>query len=143
MSLACRYLSRRRRLPTSISSPRREWWSLECVRRCSVSSLMRAVSSATWTRVLPVSFSFWPNCETISRLRSWVRLMRRVRLAALGSPDERAGGLDVAAHLLDERVHGGNAALAAQAREELDGQAAVVQVAVEVDQVGLAEDVAA
>src|SRR3954449_7816341 len=41
-----RYLSSRRRLPTIISSPRREWWSLPCVRRCSVRWLMRSVCSA-------------------------------------------------------------------------------------------------
>ena len=45
----------RRRLPTSISRPRREWWSFACVRRCSVSSLIRSVSSATCTSAEPVS----------------------------------------------------------------------------------------
>ena len=41
MSVACRYLSRRRRLPTSSSRPRRLWWSCLWVFRCSVRSAMR------------------------------------------------------------------------------------------------------
>src|SRR5919201_4981882 len=63
MSWRCRYCSSRRRFPTSIRSPRREWWSFLCSRKCSVSSLMRAVSRATWTSGDPVSLSprpyFW------------------------------------------------------------------------------------
>ena len=69
-------VGRRRRLPTSMSRPRREWWSLRCVRRCSVSWLMRSVSRAIWTRAFPVSDSFAPNFETTSRVRSLVRVMR-------------------------------------------------------------------
>src|SRR5918999_4086753 len=55
MSFFCRYFSSRRRRPTSSSSPRRLWWSCLCVFRCSVRSLIRRVSSATWTSGDPVS----------------------------------------------------------------------------------------
>src|SRR3954466_7634618 len=117
-----------------MSRPRREWWSLRCSRRCPVRSLMRCVSSATWTRVLPVSCSFSPNWETISCLRSAVRLMRQRRVA--GSPGDGAGLVDVRAHLLDERLDRVEALLAAQALEELEAQRLAVEVAVEVEQEG-------
>src|SRR5688572_6130780 len=39
------------------SRPRRPWWSLACVLKWGVSSLMRAVSSATCTSGLPVSLA--------------------------------------------------------------------------------------
>src|ERR1051325_4385457 len=55
MSLSCRYFSRRRRRPTRSSSPRRLWWSCLWLLRCSVRSLIRRVSSATWTSGDPVS----------------------------------------------------------------------------------------
>src|SRR5215469_14180248 len=55
MSLRDRYCSSRRRRPTSSSSPRRLWWSCLCTLRCSVRSLIRRVSSATWTSGEPVS----------------------------------------------------------------------------------------
>src|SRR6202046_2022141 len=55
MSVLARYFSSRRRLPTSSSSPRRLWWSCWCTLRCSVRSLIRRVSSATWTSGEPVS----------------------------------------------------------------------------------------
>src|SRR5918997_1560043 len=83
MSERWRYLSSRRRLPTSISSPRREWWSLRCSRRCSVSSLMRAVSSATWTSVEPVSASPRPYSATISRFLSAVSVIEPETVAAV------------------------------------------------------------
>src|SRR4051794_6451786 len=122
-----------------MSSPRREWWSFLWERRCSVSSLMRSVSSATCTRVLPVSCAFAPNCATISDLRSWVRAMRRGSLAAVEVP---ADVVDVAVHLRDEGLDRGEAPFPAQALAELDAQRAVVEVAVEVEQVGLDELVA-
>src|SRR5690606_17381676 len=50
------------------SRPRREWWSLVCALKWPVSSLMRAVSKATWTSGDPVSPSVRWNCETISDL---------------------------------------------------------------------------
>src|SRR4051795_8215605 len=115
-----------------MSRPRREWWSLPCSRRCPVRSLIRWVSSAIWTRVLPVSRAFSPNCETISALRSWVRLMRQRRVA--GSSGDRPSLVDVAAHLLDERVDRLEALLAAQSLEELEAQRLAVDVGVEVEQ---------
>src|SRR4051795_10039384 len=132
-----RYLSSRRRWPTSMSSPRREWWSLLCSRRCAVRSLMRWVSRAIWTRLLPVSCSFSPNCEMISRLRSWVRLMRQRRVA--GSSRDRPSLVDVAAHLVDERVDRVEPLLAAQPLEELETQRLAVEVVVEVEQERLDE----
>src|SRR5690242_15537997 len=122
-------------------SPRREWWSLRCSRRCAVRSLIRWVSSATWTRVLPVSCSFSPNWEMISRLRSAVRLMRQRRVA--GSSRDRPGLVDVRAHLLDERLDRVEALLAAQPLEELEAKRPAVQIAVEVEQIGLDELAAA
>src|SRR3954470_14072188 len=109
-----------------MSSPRREWWSFLCERRCSVSSLMRCVSSAICTRVLPVSWAFSPNWATISLLRSWVSVMRQRRVA--GSPRDRPGLVDVATHLLDERLDRVEALLAAQSLEELQAQRLVVYV---------------
>src|SRR5512132_1052757 len=58
-----------------MSSPRREWWSFLCARRCSVSWLMRSVSSATCTRVFPVSRSSLPNCLVSSAFLSCVKGM--------------------------------------------------------------------
>src|SRR5258708_282236 len=65
MSLAARYFSSRRRLPTSWYIPRREWWSCLCALRCSVRSLIRLVSSATWTSGEPVSPSAVPYSARI------------------------------------------------------------------------------
>src|SRR3954451_14676164 len=125
-----------------MSSPRREWWSLLCSRRGPVRSLMRWVSSAIWTRVLPVSCAFSPNCATISALRSWVSVMAaaqasRAPPARSGHAGDGAGLLDVLAHLRDERVDGLEALLAAQALEELQAQRGAVDVLVEVEQVRL------
>src|SRR6187551_2377525 len=75
----------RRRLPTSISSPRREWWSLLWVRRCSVSSLIRAVASAICTSAEPVSPSARPCLPISSLFFSLVRPMSRKRRAPGGS----------------------------------------------------------
>src|SRR3954469_16294828 len=140
-----RYLSSRRRWPTSMSSPRREWWSFLCERRCSVSSLMRSVSSAICTRVLPVSWAFSPNFATISDLRSWVRDMRRAsvsaRLVPL-DPEEAPHRADVVVHLAHEVVDGREAALPAQALAEVHAQRRVVEVALEVQDVGLDQLVA-
>src|SRR5919109_355444 len=141
MSARCRYFSSLRRWPTSMSRPRREWWSLRCSRRCAVRSLTRWVSSAICTRVLPVSWAFSPNWAMISRLRSWVSVMRQRRVA--GSSCDRPGLADVAAHLLDERLDRLEALLAAQPLEELKAQRLPVEVAVEVEQVGLDELAAA
>src|SRR5215831_6574026 len=55
MSVRYKYCSRRRRRPTRSSSPRRLWWSCLCTLRCSVRSLIRRVSNATWTSGEPVS----------------------------------------------------------------------------------------
>src|SRR3954447_16736298 len=128
-----------------MSSPRREWWSLRCSRRCAVRSLMRWLSSATCTRVLPVSCAFAPNRATISAFCSWVSVVmsgahgsRAIRPfgGARGGSAERhvARLLDVQGHLLDERVDRVEALLAAQPLEELDAQLRAVEVAVEVQQ---------
>src|SRR3954449_5655188 len=124
-----------------MSSPRREWWSLRCSRRCDVRSLMRWVSSAICTRVLPVSWAFSPNWATISALRSWVSVMRQRRVA--GSSGDRPGLVDVAPHLLDEGLDGVEALLAAQPLEELQPERLAVDVVVEVEQEGLDELAAA
>src|SRR5450755_2817454 len=55
MSFFARYFSSRLRRPTRSSSPRRLWWSCLCILRCSVRSLIRRVSNATWTSGEPVS----------------------------------------------------------------------------------------
>src|SRR5918911_2999953 len=55
MSVRWRYCRSRRRCPTRISRPRRLWWSCLSSLRCSVRSLMRCVSIATWTSGEPVS----------------------------------------------------------------------------------------
>src|SRR4051794_40242990 len=106
---------------------------------------MRSVSSATWTRVLPVSVSLAPNWETISFVRSGVRvLMRRRRVAAKGpSSGDLPGLFDVTAHLLDKRFDRREAPLPAQALDELDLQLLAVQVALPVDQKRLDQLVAA
>src|SRR4051794_13056311 len=105
-----------------MSRPRREWWSFLLVRRCSVRWLIRSVSRATWTRVLPVSLSLAPNCVTISRVRSGVRvLMRRERI-------QTPCLLYVGCHLLQQRVDRREAALAPQALEELDPQLLAVEI---------------
>src|SRR5918998_1300559 len=126
MSELWRYFRRRRRCPTSMSSPRREWWSFLCSRRCSVSPLMRSVRSATWTSVEPVSRS---SCR-----RSGSRRRNASSSTQFPSP------LDVGPHLLDERLGGGEASLPAQAREKGDADGPAVQVALEVDHVRLHED---
>src|SRR5215204_6224289 len=126
-----------------MSRPRREWWSFECVRRCSVRSLMRSVSSATWTSVLPVSFSPLPNCAISSRFRSWVTVMPAARLAAsTRRSGDGAGALDVHGHLLHERFHAAEAPLAAEPLEEVEAQVLPVQVGLHVDDVGLDEHAA-
>src|SRR3954470_9564722 len=132
-----RYLSSRRRWPTSMSSPRREWWSLRCSRRCAVRSLMRWVSRAIWTRVLPVSCAFSPNWATISALRSWVSVMRQRRVA--GSSRDRPSLVDVPAHLLEEGLDRVEPLLSAQPLEELEAQRLAVDVGVEVEQERLDE----
>ena len=116
---------------------------------------MRSVSSAIWTLVLPVSRSPAPNCSAISRLRSLVMLHRRdgsrpplrgqrarrppslPAAASAPAPRQLARALDVAAHLLHQRGGVGEAPLAAQPREEVQAQLAAVEVAVEVEDVGL------
>ncbi len=62
------YLRSLRRLPTSFNSPRRLAWSFLCCRKCSVSSLMRAVRIAIWTSGDPVSFG-WVRFSSITAAR--------------------------------------------------------------------------
>src|SRR5829696_2181002 len=146
MSVRCRYWSSRRRWPTSISSPRREWWSFLCSRRCSVRWLMRAVSRATWTSVDPVSLSPLPWRATISCFCSTVSVMRRAKLAALhlaGCGTDLAGLIHVAAHLGDQVVDRLEPLLAPQPLQEGDTQRLAVQITVEIQQVGLDQQPAA
>src|ERR1700730_9049790 len=98
--------------------------------------LIRSVSWAIWTLTLPVSRSFAPYCAASSRLRSVVRVIE------CSNASRRANGpgsLDVPVHLLDERLHGLEAFLAAQPLEEVQAQLLAVEVALEIDQVGLDE----
>src|ERR1700722_4702878 len=93
---------------------------------------MRSVNSAIWTSALPVSWGVSPNLAISSCLRSWVSVMRRLRLA-----EQLPGLRDVAVHLLDQLLHRAEALLAAQAGDELDGDRLAVQVEVAVDQMDL------
>src|SRR5450755_3762547 len=68
MSLLARYLSRRRRRPTSSKSPRRLWWSCLCTLRCSVRSAIRLESIATCASGDPVSPSLVPYSARIEFL---------------------------------------------------------------------------
>src|SRR5580704_7007308 len=93
MSVRARYCSRRRRRPTSSSRPRRLWWSCLCTLRCSVRSLIRRVSSATWTSGEPVSPSpvaCWPIISAFTVLSSGTWLLHANRRGAArrcwGSP---------------------------------------------------------
>ena len=87
---------------------------------------MRSVSSATWTRVFPVSWALAPNCSVSSALFSWVRVMRvsasRVaapaRLPRRRDRDRRARRRR--AHLLDEGVDGGKRRSPRSRLEEAD-----------------------
>ena len=56
--------SKRRRLPTIIKRPLREWKSFGFAFMCSVNSRMRAVRTATWTSGEPVS----PSCVLYSAI---------------------------------------------------------------------------
>src|SRR5437667_401857 len=56
-SVRFKYSRRRRRRLTMRSRPRCPWKSFAWTRKCSVRLLMRSVSSATWTRLDPVSFT--------------------------------------------------------------------------------------
>src|SRR5687767_13903289 len=58
------------------SRPRREWWSLGWVFRCSVSSLMRRDSTATWTSGDPVSPSVLACSPMIFCFSSFNNAMR-------------------------------------------------------------------
>src|ERR1700759_5403252 len=98
---------------------------------------MRSVRSATWTSVRPVSWASPPYWVISSCLRSWVRVMRPVRVAGRSPFAQLAGPLDVGAHLDDELVHGVEALLPAQPRQEVQPQRASVEVDVLVDQIGL------
>src|SRR5207249_8095319 len=60
---ARRYSRRPRRLPISISKPRREWLSLVCCLKWSVRPLTRSVRSAICTSGEPVSPSWVRNCS--------------------------------------------------------------------------------
>src|SRR3954447_6587356 len=117
-----------------MSSPRREWWSCLCSRRCSVRWLMRRVSSAICTSVAPVSVSALPKRVTISRFSSAVIAgMRPVRLAAR-SPGDAPCALRVGVHLLDQRLRRVEALLAPDALEERQPELLAVAVALVADQ---------
>src|SRR6476469_775483 len=141
----------RRRLPTSISRPRREWWSLVCVCRCSVSSLIRSVARAIWTSAEPVSLSPRPYLPISSLFFSLVRpislfLKKTVHPEGsrpLESSTDALGVIDVAVHLLDQLLDLVVGTLAAQPLDEGDAQGLAVEILAVVDQVGLAQDPAA
>src|SRR3954469_22381483 len=109
MSLAWRYLSSRRRLPTSISRPRREWWSLLCSRRWPVNSLIRSVIRATWTSAEPVSPPPRPCLPISSAFFSFVGLIEKIAAAPrrgdsrpLEASTDNFRLFDVAVHLRDQ-----------------------------------------
>src|ERR1700683_594304 len=68
---------------------------------------MRSVISAIWTSALPVSVALSPNFSTSSCLRSWVSVMRPMRLARSAGnshPAEPAPLLELRAEIgLDRR----------------------------------------
>src|SRR5882757_5175775 len=101
------------------------------MRRWSVSSLIRSVSTATWTSVLPVSVGLSPNLAVSSCLRSWVTVMRPVRLA------EAARLLDVLLHLGDQRLGGVKPRRAPRTAQKVDPQLAPVELDVAIQQVSL------
>src|SRR5437588_4005628 len=101
---------------------------------------MRSVSRATCTSVVPVSPSPWPKRATSSCLRSAVTVIRPDRSK---SGADLPGPLDVASDLRHQLLHRGEEPLAAQALDEVDAQLRAVQVALEVDQVGLDQHPAA
>src|SRR3954452_2055837 len=123
--------------------PRRGGWSLPWSRRCWVRSLIRSVSRAICTSAVPVSPSPLPKRATISCLRSAVTLMRRRRVArgvapsSAGALADLPGGLDVAPDLLDQLANRAKQPLSSQALEEVDVEILAVEVALEVDEVGL------
>src|SRR5581483_3404493 len=103
---------------------------------------MRSVSSATWTSAGPVSPSERPNLPISSCFFSFVSDMRWASGTSEAST-EPARLLRVAAHLRDQVLDARKAPLAAKAGDERDAQALAVEVAVEVEQVGLDEEPAA
>src|SRR5690242_12440756 len=115
-----------------MSRPRREWWSFLCSRRCSVSSLMRAVSRATWTSGDPVSLSPRPYFRMTSCFASLVSGTRENVAERLGRASRRQAAhvVDVLLHLLLERLGGVEAFLVAQAVEQHQAQGLPVEVAV-------------
>ncbi len=121
---------------------------------------MRSVSSATWTLVLPVSCSLAPNFAAISRLRSVViaamarhgsrpralNQAHRRPLSGIGDsscpPREHRCGdlaraLHVAVHLLDSAVGVSKRRSPRRRARKSRRSALPVEVAVEVEQVGL------
>src|SRR4051812_11766386 len=104
---------------------------------------MRSVSSATCTLVEPVSCSPAPNWAAISRLRSVVIAVIGGHTVAercgrrTSSQSDLARLRDVAMHLLDQRLRRVKAPLATQTLDEAQLQRLAVDVAVEVQQVGL------
>src|SRR3954469_8384218 len=137
----------RRRLPPIFSRPRREWWSLLWVRRCSVSSLMRSVSSATWTSAEPVSPSDRPYLPISSSFLSLVRPISvktpQPSLRPFEASTQVSGLGHVAVHLRDQLLGARKSLLAAEPGDECDPQHLAVEVRVEVDQVRLDEYAAA
>src|SRR5438105_1860242 len=124
-----------------MSRPRREWWSFLCSRRCSVSSLMRAVSSATWTSGDPVSLSPRPNLWITSCFASLVSGTAENVAGSLGGLGAAAHNLErllhVPSHLGRKVLRGVEALLVAQPGDEGESHRAAVEVSVEADQVRL------
>src|SRR3984957_14213371 len=158
MSVLARYFSSRRRLPTSSSSPRREWWSCLCSFRCSVRSAIRLVSSATWASGEPVSVScrpYWPRMSFFGSAVSATKLTpypsvrdktvpckkadaaaancstRRGRRQFISWPargQNRAGALGVVTHRRHQVLDVGEFLLATDAGDEVHRNVLAVQV---------------
>src|SRR3954465_10020615 len=151
MSVLAREFSSRRRRPTSRSRPRRLWWSCLCIFRCSVRSLIRRVSIATWTSGEPVSFStvaysvmicfLVALSSAMGRLRGGSRVAPGLnhggRLHTRRSPDvgtrlhaeDLAGVGDVLRHGRKQRPDLGERRHGAQSLHELDPDVLAVEVA--------------
>ena len=132
MSSRFRYSSSRRRRPTSISRPRRLWWSCLWSLRCSVRSAIRVVRTAIWTSAEPVSpvgpgvlrddcglVVFRQRHSRTARLPAPTRRPTRQRQGLVGGSRSRGRvhvGLDRRHELVDRVVPH----LVAQPRPELD-----------------------
>src|ERR671921_124223 len=155
MSVLARWFSNRRRRPTSRSRPRRLWWSCLCILRCSVRSLIRRVSIATWTSGEPVSFSTVAYSVMICFLTALSSAIVRLRGGSRVAPGLNHGGSlhtrrspdvgtrlhaedfpgvgDVLRHGGQQGVHAGERCHRPQALHELDADVLAVEVVVVIE----------